>query len=73
MESSGKSTLGLHAIAEVQKQGGVAALIDAENAFDKVYAAVSHVLLTRRSASVLPDTPCLCVSLQMMMATTMLD
>lgn len=39
MESSGKSTLGLHAIAEVQKQGGVAALIDAENAFDKVYAA----------------------------------
>jgi recombination protein RecA len=37
-ESSGKTTLTLHAIAEVQKQGGVAAFIDAEHAFDKFYA-----------------------------------
>jgi recombination protein RecA len=38
-ESSGKTTLTLHAIAEVQKQGGVAAFIDAEHAFDASYAA----------------------------------
>ncbi len=37
-ESSGKTTLTLHAIAEAQKQGGVAAFIDAEHAFDKGYA-----------------------------------
>lgn len=37
-ESSGKTTLALHAIAEVQKQGGRAAFIDAENAVDPVYA-----------------------------------
>ena len=37
-ESSGKTTLTLHAIAEAQKQGGVAAFIDAEHAFDKAYA-----------------------------------
>ncbi len=37
-ESSGKTTLTLHAIAEAQKQGGLAAFIDAEHAFDKVYA-----------------------------------
>ena len=37
-ESSGKTTLALHAIAEVQKQGGRAAFIDAENAIDPVYA-----------------------------------
>jgi recombination protein RecA len=37
-ESSGKTTLTLHAIAEVQKQGGVAAFIDAEHAFDMKYA-----------------------------------
>ncbi len=37
-ESSGKTTLAIHAIAEVQKQGGVAAIIDAEHAFDKNYA-----------------------------------
>jgi len=37
-ESSGKTTLTLHAIAEVQKQGGIAAFIDAEHAFDRVYA-----------------------------------
>lgn len=37
-ESSGKTTLALHAIAEVQKKGGRAAFIDAENAIDPVYA-----------------------------------
>lgn len=37
-ESSGKTTLTLHAIAESQKQGGTAAFIDAEHAFDRVYA-----------------------------------
>jgi len=37
-ESSGKTTLTLHAIAECQKQGGVAAFIDAEHAFDRYYA-----------------------------------
>ena len=37
-ESSGKTTLAIHAIAEVQKQGGIAAFIDAEHAFDAAYA-----------------------------------
>lgn len=37
-ESSGKTTLALHAIAEAQKQGGIAAFIDAEHALDPVYA-----------------------------------
>lgn len=37
-ESSGKTTLAIHAIAEAQKQGGVAAFIDAEHAFDRFYA-----------------------------------
>jgi recombination protein RecA len=37
-ESSGKTTLTLHAIAEVQKMGGIAAFIDAEHAFDRGYA-----------------------------------
>ncbi|ATA74950.1 MULTISPECIES: recombinase RecA [Capnocytophaga] len=37
-ESSGKTTLTLHAIAEVQKAGGTAAFIDAEHAFDRIYA-----------------------------------
>ncbi len=37
-ESSGKTTLTLHAIAEVQKTGGIAAFIDAEHAFDRYYA-----------------------------------
>jgi recombination protein RecA len=37
-ESSGKTTLATHAIAEVQKKGGIAAFIDAEHAFDKYYA-----------------------------------
>jgi len=37
-ESSGKTTLAIHAIAECQKQGGICAFIDAEHAFDKYYA-----------------------------------
>ncbi len=37
-ESSGKTTLAIHAIAEAQKAGGVAAFIDAEHAFDRFYA-----------------------------------
>ena len=38
-ESSGKTTLTLHAIAEAQKKGGIAAFIDAEHAFDSAYAS----------------------------------
>lgn len=38
-ESSGKTTLAIHAIAEAQKKGGIAAFIDAEHAFDKFYAS----------------------------------
>lgn len=37
-ESSGKTTLALHVISEAQKQGGIAAFIDAEHAFDRFYA-----------------------------------
>ncbi len=37
-ESSGKTTLAIHAIAEAQKRGGIAAMIDAEHAFDRYYA-----------------------------------
>src|SRR3569832_2471425 len=37
-ESSGKTTLAIHAIAQVQKAGGIAAFIDAEHAFDRFYA-----------------------------------
>ncbi|MDD4760203.1 MAG: DNA recombination/repair protein RecA, partial [Bacteroidaceae bacterium] len=38
-ESFGKTTLAIHAIAEAQKKGGIAAFIDAEHAFDRFYAA----------------------------------
>ncbi|MGR3809033.1 recombinase RecA [Jiulongibacter sp. NS-SX5] len=37
-ESSGKTTLAMHAIAEAQKSGGIAAIVDAEHAFDRIYA-----------------------------------
>ncbi|MFV0346114.1 MAG: recombinase RecA [Bacteroidales bacterium] len=37
-ESSGKTTLAIHAIAQAQKQGGIAAIVDAEHAFDPTYA-----------------------------------
>lgn len=51
-ESSGKTTLAIHAIAEVQKQGGIAAIVDAEHAFDQFYAAklgvdVNSLLITQ--------------------------
>ena len=54
-ESSGKTTLTLHAIAEVQRRGGVAAFVDAEHALDPVYAAslgvdIEHLLVSQ------PDT-----------------
>lgn len=42
-ESSGKTTLALHAVAEVQKAGGVAAFVDAEHALDPTYAAALGV------------------------------
>lgn len=42
-ESSGKTTLTLHAIAEAQKNGGIAAFIDAEHAFDRFYAQKLNV------------------------------
>lgn len=45
-ESSGKTTLTLHIIAEAQKKGGVAAFIDAEHAFDPIYAEKLGVNLT---------------------------
>ena len=44
-ESSGKTTLAIHAIAEAQKQGGIAAMIDAEHAFDRSYAKALGVNL----------------------------
>jgi recombination protein RecA len=51
-ESSGKTTLAIHAIAEVQKQGGIAAMIDAEHAFDRFYAEkvgvdINHLLISQ--------------------------
>ena len=42
-ESAGKTTLAIHAIAEAQKAGGIAAFIDAEHAFDRFYAAALGV------------------------------
>jgi len=45
-EASGKTTLTLHVIAEAQRQGGVAAFIDAEHAFDASYAKALGVDLT---------------------------
>jgi recombination protein RecA len=42
-ESSGKTTLALHAVAEVQKSGGTAAFVDAEHALDPTYAAALGV------------------------------
>ncbi|MDR0414278.1 MAG: recombinase RecA [Prevotellaceae bacterium] len=51
-ESSGKTTLAIHAIAEAQKLGGIAAIIDAEHAFDRTYAEqlgvdVTHLLISQ--------------------------
>ncbi|MDR0712817.1 MAG: recombinase RecA [Bacteroidales bacterium] len=44
-ESSGKTTLAIHAIAEAQKMGGIAAFIDAEHAFDRFYAQKLGVVM----------------------------
>ncbi|AZZ65472.1 recombinase RecA [Metamycoplasma phocicerebrale] len=54
-ESSGKTTLALHAIAEVQKQGGVAAFIDAEHSIDPIYAKnlgvnINNLILSQPSS-----------------------
>ncbi|MCK0203499.1 recombinase RecA [Ornithobacterium rhinotracheale] len=51
-ESSGKTTLAIHAIAEAQKAGGIAAFIDAEHAFDRYYAEklgvdVEHLIISQ--------------------------
>ena len=46
-ESSGKTTLAIHAIAEAQRGGGLAAIIDAEHAFDRFYAEKLGVDLSR--------------------------
>ncbi|MFN6133646.1 MAG: recombinase RecA [Synechococcaceae cyanobacterium] len=54
-EGSGKTTLTLHAIAEVQKRGGVAAFVDAEHALDPVYAAALGVDIENLLVSQ-PDT-----------------
>lgn len=54
-ESSGKTTLAIHAIAECQKKGGFAAIIDAENAFDRSYAEALGVDLSKLWISQ-PDT-----------------
>ena len=57
-ESSGKTTLAIHAIAEAQKAGGIAAFIDAEHAFDRFYAAklgvdVDNLLISQPDNGVL--------------------
>jgi recombination protein RecA len=54
-ESSGKTTLALHAIAEVQKSGGIAAFVDAEHALDPHYASVLGVDIANLLVSQ-PDT-----------------
>ena len=54
-ESSGKTTLALHAIAEVQKSGGVAAFVDAEHALDPTYSATLGVDIENLLVSQ-PDT-----------------
>jgi recombination protein RecA len=54
-ESSGKTTVALHAIAEVQKEGGVAAFVDAEHALDPTYAAALGVDINNLLVSQ-PDT-----------------
>ena len=59
-ESSGKTTLALHAMAAVQKQGGTALLVDAEHAFDPLYSKVcsyTNFALCQRPAG---TRACLC-------------
>jgi len=54
-ESSGKTTLALHALSEVQKMGGVAAIVDAEHALDPIYAQALGVNIDELLVSQ-PDT-----------------
>jgi recombination protein RecA len=54
-ESSGKTTVALHVLAEVQKMGGVAAFVDAEHALDPIYAAALGVNVDELLVSQ-PDT-----------------
>ena len=53
-ESSGKTTLAMHMIAEAQKAGGLAAFIDAEHAFDRVYAEKLGIDIENLYVSVSP-------------------
>ena len=55
-ESSGKTTLAIHAIAQAQRQGGIAAFIDAEHAFDQVYAANLGVNIENIEQQSRPDS-----------------
>ena len=55
-ESSGKTTLAIHAIAECQKAGGIAAFIDAEHAFDRFYAEKLGVVLRVNHATKVRDS-----------------
>ena len=48
-ESSGKTTVALHAVAQAQKEGGIAAFIDAEHALDPSYAAALGLILMNSS------------------------
>jgi recombination protein RecA len=57
-ESSGKTTLALHAMAEVQKQGGTVALIDAEHAFDALFAKVSEGAMEVCEGALRPELCC---------------
>src|SRR6201992_4176398 len=54
-ESSGKTTLALHVVAEIQKKGGIAAYVDAEHALDPVYASKLGVDINEMLISQ-PDT-----------------
>lgn len=61
-ESSGKTTLALHALAEVQKTGGIAAFIDAEHALDPAYAErlgvdVNNLLVSQPDSGAGDDPP----------------
>ena len=56
-ESSGKTTLAIHAIAEAQKAGGIAAIIDAEHAFDRTYAKKLGVNVDTLSISTTSISP----------------
>jgi RecA/RadA recombinase len=64
-ESSGKTTLALHTVAEAQKKGGICAFVDAEHALDPVYARKLGVERSRNTAemSVMPASAIACATL----------